>query len=77
MRPSGAHRTAGAGLAVAGLAAVGPCPPDSRYSKDETGQKGGQIFMGGLASRVPPYVAGPRFPWRLSGPTVIDAMLFS
>jgi hypothetical protein len=39
------HRTAGDGLAVAGLAAVGPCPPDSRYSS-QTRPERRQIFFG-------------------------------
>jgi hypothetical protein len=41
MRPSGTCQNpdpaAGVGLAVAGLRAVGPCPPDSRYSRNLIG----------------------------------------
>jgi hypothetical protein len=61
MRP---HRTAGGGLAVAGLAAVGPCPSGFALQR---ARKAADLFMGGVVvgSRVllPSSVVAVAAPW--------------
>lgn len=80
MRPSGTcqnpHPTAAVGSAVAGLAPVGPCPPDLRYSANLNVQrKEKKMFVVLLV--VSHWGVGPKVMCWPAGPTVIEVLWLS